>query len=289
MFKKGKEYLRAELLSFVGSKQLVSGMIWGNKEPDSVILTSGGKHGEEAGYSDRENSDGTWFYIGQGSKGDQNPYSKANLNLTNGAKTVLLFSTREPSGKEAKERGSRRKFYMFKGIFEVGSWDIVIPTAGNRNGNKLVQYHLLPANNIYNSENDIVISKVVSEPNNLYTLRTKIENQSTKPIKSKSTNVIEYQLRSKQVKEYALIRANGDCEFCLSSAPFEDLYGIPFLEVHHIHRLADDGPDIPENVAAICPNCHREAHYGFNKKELKRRLTKIIKEKEARIDIEGAI
>ncbi|MFC1652495.1 HNH endonuclease [Planctomycetota bacterium] len=38
-----------------------------------------------------------------------------------------------------------------------------------------------------------------------------------------------------------------------------------FLEVHHLFRLADDGPDIPDNVAAICPNCHRELHYGADR------------------------
>ena len=36
----------------------------------------------------------------------------------------------------------------------------------------------------------------------------------------------------------------------------------PYLEVHHIIRLADDGDDSVENAIALCPNCHREAHFG---------------------------
>lgn len=36
----------------------------------------------------------------------------------------------------------------------------------------------------------------------------------------------------------------------------------PILEIHHVDRLADGGPDVPANAVALCPNCHREAHYG---------------------------
>jgi 5-methylcytosine-specific restriction protein A len=32
-----------------------------------------------------------------------------------------------------------------------------------------------------------------------------------------------------------------------------------------MQRLADDGPDSPENVAAVCPNCHRRAHYSSDR------------------------
>jgi 5-methylcytosine-specific restriction protein A len=67
---------------------------------------------------------------------------------------------------------------------------------------------------------------------------------------------------------------------CNNGAPFIDANGLPFLEVHHIFRLADDGPDLPQNVAAICPNCHREAHYGERRDEIKDDLYRIIIAKE---------
>ncbi|MGK5511732.1 HNH endonuclease [Brevibacillus formosus] len=50
------------------------------------------------------------------------------------------------------------------------------------------------------------------------------------------------------------------CEACGSEAPFKTAKGGPFLEVHHRRRLSDGGPDHPEWVAAICPNCHRRCH-----------------------------
>jgi 5-methylcytosine-specific restriction protein A len=84
-----------------------------------------------------------------------------------------------------------------------------------------------------------------------------------------------YRERSNAIKLYALKRANGTCEACQQSAPFVTADGRPFLEVHHLRRLSDGGPDHPQWVAAVCPNCHRRAHYGqdaaaFNKQLLRR-------------------
>jgi 5-methylcytosine-specific restriction protein A len=60
------------------------------------------------------------------------------------------------------------------------------------------------------------------------------------------------------------LRAKGTCEGCGKSAPFQRADGTPYLEVHHRRRLADGGEDTVENAIALCPNCHRERHYGVN-------------------------
>lgn len=59
-------------------------------------------------------------------------------------------------------------------------------------------------------------------------------------------------------------------------SPFETKTG-PYLEVHHLTRLADGGADCPENVIALCPTCHRKAHYSveaadFNAKLIEKAL-----------------
>lgn len=60
-----------------------------------------------------------------------------------------------------------------------------------------------------------------------------------------------------------LRRAAGVCEKCKRPAPFlRRSDGTPFLEVHHWTPLADGGEDTIENAGALCPNCHREAHFG---------------------------
>lgn len=88
---------------------------------------------------------------------------------------------------------------------------------------------------------------------------------SKTPRKPNKIAVVTYVYeRSSDIVAEALIRANGVCESCSSLAPFRRKKdNTPYLEVHHKKRLADGGEDTLENVIALCPNCHREKHYGF--------------------------
>lgn len=86
------------------------------------------------------------------------------------------------------------------------------------------------------------------------------------PVRSEvpQRRVVRYEyVRNADVVAEALHRANGICEKCGDPAPFiRRLNGMPYLEVHHIVQLAHKGKDVLENTIAICPNCHREEHYG---------------------------
>ena len=68
--------------------------------------------------------------------------------------------------------------------------------------------------------------------------------------------------RSPYMVAEVLLRANGKCQSCRCDAPFLKEDGTPFLEVHHIEWLSKGGEDSVENAIALCPNCHRQAHYG---------------------------
>ncbi|CAA0117638.1 Uncharacterised protein [BD1-7 clade bacterium] len=69
--------------------------------------------------------------------------------------------------------------------------------------------------------------------------------------------------RNPDVIAEVLARANGICEKCNKGAPFtRKSDGSPYLEVHHLIHLANGGDDTVENAVAVCPNCHREYHYG---------------------------
>lgn len=82
-----------------------------------------------------------------------------------------------------------------------------------------------------------------------------------KPKKYLVTSVV-YQ-RNPLVFEERLDIANGICEQCHKPAPFNKAKdGSPYLEVHHIVQLAHGGDDTVENTIALCPNCHREKHFG---------------------------
>lgn len=72
--------------------------------------------------------------------------------------------------------------------------------------------------------------------------------------------------RNQDVIAEVLLRANGICEQCKKPAPFRRASdNSPYLEVHHIKTLADGGEDTVSNAKALCPNCHREAHFGVKK------------------------
>jgi hypothetical protein len=83
-----------------------------------------------------------------------------------------------------------------------------------------------------------------------------------------------YRARSSAIRRYILCRANGQCESCRAPAPFLNADGSPYLEPHHITRLADEGPDHPARVIGLCPNCHRRAHYAHDAAAFNRALKK---------------
>ena len=69
--------------------------------------------------------------------------------------------------------------------------------------------------------------------------------------------------RNPDIVAEALCRASGVCERCNNKAPFNrKTDNSPYLEIHHIQPLSEGGVDSLENVLALCPNCHRELHFG---------------------------
>ncbi len=100
-------------------------------------------------------------------------------------------------------------------------------------------------------------AKIISQEKRLQIL----EKSNKKPLQITVKQTV-FQ-RNPYVIAEALFRANGHCEKCKKPAPFiRDHDNSPYLEVHHITTLADGGDDTIENVIALCPNCHRHAHYG---------------------------
>jgi 5-methylcytosine-specific restriction protein A len=78
--------------------------------------------------------------------------------------------------------------------------------------------------------------------------------------------------RRPDVVAAVLFRSKGKCEVCDQPAPFVRDNGEAFLEVHHVRRLAEGGPDASDNAVACCPNRHRRLHYGNDRRELRETL-----------------
>ena len=126
--------------------------------------------------------------------------------------------------------------------------------------------------------NDTVIKKLQK------TKQKSLRKLNTKQIKrlaeSKKETAQSYRItetksieRDEYIKLYALERADGNCQLCDKPAPFLKKNGSPYLEVHHINYLANNGSDTIDNVAALCPNCHRKMH----SLELERDIDKLKK------------
>ena len=79
---------------------------------------------------------------------------------------------------------------------------------------------------------------------------------------NKTENTVRKYSRSSLIRKQVLERANGHCEFCGMDG-FTTSSGKIYLETHHIVPLSEFGADSTSNVIALCPNHHREAHFGI--------------------------
>jgi hypothetical protein len=77
--------------------------------------------------------------------------------------------------------------------------------------------------------------------------------------------------RDPEVRKAVMRRAKGACEYC-GRHGFLKRNGSRYLESHHVIALANDGEDRLTNVIALCPNDHREAHFGERSEEIEREM-----------------
>jgi 5-methylcytosine-specific restriction protein A len=83
-------------------------------------------------------------------------------------------------------------------------------------------------------------------------------------------------VRVPKVRDMVLKRAGGVCEYC-GKRGFLKADGKIYLETHHVILLSEQGSDTLSNVIALCPNHHREAHFGDNWRSLQDEFLQIIK------------
>jgi 5-methylcytosine-specific restriction enzyme A len=85
--------------------------------------------------------------------------------------------------------------------------------------------------------------------------------------------------RDGKVRDAGLKRAKGQCELASCRQPgFVMADGRIYLETHHVIPLSEDGLDNVRNLAALCPNHHREAHHGERRSAIREQLLLVLKE-----------
>ena len=140
LFQVKRKYRYEEITARMHSKQTRVGCIWGQKYPDFIACTAGGRLAVEYDFKDEELQDKSWYYYGQGSSGDQT-WNFANKQIRE--KNIFLFKTYPPSSID-RNRGRNKNWYEFQGIFICKNWEIVEPKKGNRQGDKMIRLHLVP-------------------------------------------------------------------------------------------------------------------------------------------------
>lgn len=105
-------------------------------------------------------------------------------------------------------------------------------------------------------------------------------------------------IRDPQAAAYVKQQAGYKCEFNKEHKTFiSDISGKQYVEAHHLIPMKyqdqfEYSLDIPENIVALCPNCHRAIHHGT--KDCKKKIIsalfnkrkKILKDNSINIDIE---
>lgn len=237
-----------------------------------LVFAFTGDAGNAYGYRDGFQADGTFWYTGEGQVGDMEMI-RGNLAIRDhlqGGKQLLLFEyaasgvvrfigSAECLGHHIEERPDRTSELRNAIVFHLAL------EADSKEGGAVSPY-------------TSPLSRQKLAAMSLDQLR-EVAMCSTPAAPSLEQKMVNVRIRSEAVREYALKRSRGTCEGCHTSAPFLSRHG-PFLEVHHMLRLSDGGPDHPENVAALCPNCHRKAHYAVNATVFNQGLIEVVRARE---------
>jgi 5-methylcytosine-specific restriction enzyme A len=251
MFIQGQIYHRRSEIHAVYQGQQQGGI--STPANHKVILIFTGETGKQHGYLDGWSPEGIFLYTGEGQIGD--------MTFTGGNRAIRdhLNNNRDLHVFEYAGKGYVRYIGQFDYIGH--QWR----QSPDREGKlrRAIVFELLPVNEPESIPDPINDSKdevqEINQPLNV--LRQRALDRSTTnatPIERKAI----YRKRSAAIKAYAIKRSNGICGGCDQPAPFSKPNGLPFLEVHHVNRLSDGGIDHPNAVIALCPNCHRRAHYS---------------------------
>ena len=91
-----------------------------------------------------------------------------------------------------------------------------------------------------------------------------LKELAQKALQDRSRDYVE--VNGKRIKRKTILvafvkeRDNHTCKAC--GFTFKKKDGENYVEVAHIKPLSEGGPDDPENMVALCPNCHKKLDKG---------------------------
>lgn len=232
-----------------------------------LVLIFTGDSGDDYGYEDKFLENDTFLYTGEGTEGDMtmDGGNEAIRDHKENGKSLHLFESTDLPW-----------IVTYLGEYEYIGYDTRTLRDENDDPREAFQFQLAP---VGGTEIEIEEGTPTSLSDEELFEKAKQSSPTGSRTSSSRSGGRSYP-RSQYVREFALRMADGVCQGCEQEAPFVTSTGEPFLEVHHLTRQSDGGPDAPENVIAVCPNCHRRVHQGRNGDEFNQKL----KEKAKRRD-----
>lgn len=124
--------------------------------------------------------------------------------------------------------------------------------------------------------------------------REEIQNSANKPICIVNGNQGKIIAKDSRISKAALVEAKYTCLINPAHKTFMTKQKITYMEGHHLipctvsnseffNRIFKKNIDCIENIVCICPNCHREVHYGeWNCKSKKIRILLRMQQKKLR-------
>lgn len=222
-----------------------------------LVLIFTGDEGERYGYSDQWDAEGhTFTYTGHGQEGDMDFLrgNRAVRDHVQDGKALLVFEKVHRSGR-------------YRYIGEMQCAGVTESRGPDANGidRRIIQFQLVRLRALEAEGTSIEDDADGLGGPSGASLRERAYAAAAPRNEAAKTARRNLYRRSVVVSNYALERAAGSCECCEKPAPFLRMDGSPYLEVHHIERLSDGGLDAPDRVAALCPTCHRRAHYSADR------------------------
>jgi 5-methylcytosine-specific restriction protein A len=229
----------------------------------ALILLFTSARGDAYGYRDEFREDGTFWYTGEGQVGD--------MEMKRGNKAIRSHRS---TGKELHlftSLGDGRVRYVGQAFYLDHHWEERPDVNGDPRRAIVfeleVETEASPQSHVRSAEGEVrEASAPTDSPRPLADLSLpELREAALRRAAADAPEDVRRQnirRRSEAIRKYVFARANGICEGCEREAPFVTENGRPYLEAHHIRRLADNGPDHPRWVIALCPTCHRKVHHG---------------------------
>ncbi|WP_255167143.1 HNH endonuclease [Natrononativus amylolyticus] len=272
----GDSYHRRDELAAQGGTWQ-GGIITSKDNPYVFIITS--DRGRSFGYVDEFLADGTFQYSGQGAEGDM------DWRFVNRA-----IRDHEDMGKEIHVFEKTDESYMvrYRGEYQYEDHEWVPLQDKKDNFRDAILFDLVPVGGrtvkVQGDPETKPLEELYADACVAAPLQsTNGGNSGSSDSTGSSGGASSQYNRSEVVKKFARRSADGVCQGCEEAAPFKSKDGKPFLEVHHLKMLGDEGADHPDNVIALCPNCHRRAHEGEDGRQFNKELVEKAKARNTNI------